>query len=109
MITVSLKHRIFLAIAPVDFRKGIDALSRLCLSRFGQALFDEGHYFIFRNRRKTDLKIIYHDNQGCCLYQKRLDKGRFENWPTADNPVVTLTSVQLQILLQNGNPKDSLV
>lgn len=109
MITVSPNHRIFLAIAPVDFRKGLDALTRLCQSRFGQDLLDEGHYFIFRNRRKTDIKMLYHDKQGGCLFQKRLDKGRFTHWPTAENPTVTLTPVQLQVLLSNGNPKDTSV
>ena len=103
MLTVSPKHRIFLAIAPIDFRKGLDAIARLCQH---QLSLDpkQGHYFIFRNRRKTDLKILYYDSQGFCLFQKRLSAGRFNFWPTADNPLITLTSAQMQVLLFNGNP-----
>lgn len=103
MLSVSPKHRIFLAIAPIDFRKGIDAIARLCQH---QLHLDpkQGHYFLFRNRRKSDIKVFYYDSQGFCLLQKRLSTGRFHFWPTADNPLVTLTPAQLQVLLFNGNP-----
>ena len=106
MLSVSPKHRIFLAIAPIDFRKGINSIASLCQHqlRLEPKL---GHYFIFRNRRKTDIKILYYDSQGFCLFQKRLSTGRFKYWPTADNPLVTLTPAQLQVLLYNGDPKQT--
>lgn len=104
MITVSPKHRIFLAIKPIDFRCGINAIARLCLTRFQQDPM-KGHYFIFRNKRKTDIKLLYYDSQGFCLLQKRLSTGKFIYWPTADNPMVTLTPAQLQVLLYNGDPR----
>jgi transposase len=104
MISVSAKHRIFLAIEPIDFRKGIDSIARLCQHQFHQDPMT-GHYFIFRNKRKTDIKLLYYDSQGFCLYQKRLSTGRFRYWPTADNPLITLTPAQLQVLLYNGDPQ----
>ena len=82
MMHVSPKHRIFLAIAPIDFRKGINAISRLCQQKLDQDPLC-GHYFIFRNRRKTDIKLLYYDSQGYCLFQKRLSTGRFTHWPRA--------------------------
>ncbi len=103
MISVSPKHRIFLCIAPIDFRKGLNSIARLCLCQLRQDPL-QGHYFIFRNRRKTDIKLLYYDAQGFCLFQKRLSTGRFEHWPTADNPLVSLTPTQLHVLLSNGNP-----
>ncbi len=104
MLSVSPKHRIFLAIAAIDFRKGIDAIARLCQH---QLHLDpqQGHYFIFRNRRKTDIKVLTYDSQGFCLFQKRLSTGRFHFWPTDDTPLVTLTPAQLHVLLYNGDPK----
>ena len=104
MISVSPKHRIFLAIAPIDFRQGLNAISRLCQQKFQQDPL-QGHYFIFRNKRKTDIKLLYYDSQGFCLFQKRLSTGQFIHWPTADNPLVTLTPTQLQVLLSNGDPQ----
>ena len=104
MINVSPKHKIFLSIAPIDFRKGLDAIARLCLRQFNQDPL-HGHYFIFRNKRKTDIKLLYYDSQGFCLFQKRLSTGRFNYWPTAASQLVTLTPTQLQVLLYNGNPE----
>lgn len=103
MITVSPKHRVFLAIEPIDFRKGADAISRFCQH---QLKLDplSGHYFIFRNKRKTDIKCLYYDSQGFCLFQKRLSTGRFNHWPTASSAIITLTPTQLQVLITNGNP-----
>ena len=104
MISVSPKHRVFLAIKPIDFRKGIDAISRLCQHQYGQDPLS-GHYFIFHNKRKTDIKLLYYDSQGFCLFQKRLSTGKFNFWPSTSSQLVTLTPAQLQVLLANGNPE----
>lgn len=106
MIGISPKHRIFLAIEPIDFRKGLNAIARLCQQQLRQNPL-LGHYFVFRNKRKTDIKLLYYDSQGYCLFQKRLSTGRFNHWPKANASLVTLTSTQLQVLLFNGNPIDT--
>ena len=106
MINVSPKHRIFLAIHPIDFRKGINGIVRLCKNQFNQDPMN-GHYFIFRNKRKTDIKLLYYDSQGFCLFQKRLSSGKFDYWPTAAHSVVTLTPAQLQVLIYNGDPQNT--
>ena len=103
MISVSPKHRVYLAIEAIDFRCGLDAISRLCLQAFHHNPMT-GHYFIFRNKSKTAIKLLYYDSQGYCLFQKRLSSGRFSYWPTAHVPLVTLTPAQFQVLLYNGNP-----
>jgi len=103
MLAVSPYAKILLAIEPVDFRKGMDALVRLCQHQFRQAPF-EGHFFIFRNRRKTDIKVLHYDRQGFCLFHKRLSTGRFNHWPTAQMPLISLSETELHVLLANGNP-----
>ena len=103
MISVSPKHRVFIAIHPIDFRCGIDGIVKICRRQYQQDPMS-GHYFIFRNKRKTDIKLLYYDAQGFCLFQKRLSKGRFNGWPTAASPMLRLTPSQLQVLIHNGNP-----
>jgi len=105
MISASPKHRIFLAISPIDFRRGINGISSICRQEFLQDPMN-GHYFVFRNKRKTDIKILYYDAQGFCLFQKRLSAGRFNAWPKQDCSLVTLTSAQLHVLMDNGDPEE---
>ena len=104
MISVSPKHFIFLAIEAIDFRKGIHSISRLCQNKFHQNPMN-GHYFIFRNKRQTDIKLLYYDSQGFCLFHKRLSTGRFNYWPKVDSPLISLTPPQLQVLIYNGDPQ----
>lgn len=103
MISASPKHRVFLAVEPIDFRRGIDGIVRLCSSQLRQDPMS-GHYFVFHNKRKTDIKVLYYDSQGYCLFQKRLSCGKFTHWPKQNCPLITLTSAQLQVLIFNGNP-----
>ena len=69
MITVSPMHRIYLAVKPIDFRKGISGIIALCQHHFKLNPMS-GHYFLFRNRARTSIKILYYDSQGFCLFQK---------------------------------------
>ena len=103
MLSVPQRHRIFLAVKPIDFRKGIDGIALLCKNQFSQDPMS-GHYFVFHNKRKTDLKILYYDVQGFCLYQKRLSSGKFAHWPKNNSPLLSLSAEQLQLLVQNEDP-----
>lgn len=104
MIQVTPHMRILLAVAPVDFRKGIDGLAAICRKKLRQDPF-AGHLFVFRNKKGTAIKLLLYDGQGFWLCQKRLSQGRFSWWP--DKAGGTLTSLavhELQVLLWNGNP-----
>ena len=103
MLVVSPKHKVYLAVQAVDFRRGIDGLSALCRHLFAEDPFS-GHYFIFRNRRASAIKILVFDSQGFWLCQKRLSKGTFRHWPKSSMAAIAFNSTQLQVLLQNGNP-----
>lgn len=85
MITAS--HRIYFACQTFDFRMGIDGFAAVCRRYFNQEPF-AGHCFIFRNRRKTAVKILLYDSGGFWLLHKRLSKGQFTEWPkTPDSKV----------------------
>jgi transposase len=58
-----------------------------------------GHLFVFRGRRGDLLKIIWWDQQGGCLFYKRLERGRFV-WPRAKEGKVSLSASQLSMLLE---------
>ena len=103
MLSVTQRHRIFLAVQPIDFRKGIDGIALLCKNKFSQDPMS-GHYFVFHNKRKTDLKILHYDLQGFCLYQKRLSSGKFLHWPKNKSPLLAMSAEQLQLLVQNKDP-----
>ncbi len=104
MIQVTPQMRILVAVEAVDFRKGIDALARLCQDTLHADPFS-GYVFVFRSRRATAIKVLVYDGQGFWLAQKRLSSGRFRWWPVrAAEAATTLEAHQLQVLLAAGNP-----
>lgn len=90
--------RVYLCREAVDFRKGINGLvvlveEVLLLDPFSEQLF------IFCNRRRDRVRILYWERSGFCLWMKRLERERFK-WPrTANEVVVTLSGQQLNWLL----------
>lgn len=104
MIQITPQMRILLAVEPVDFRKGIDGLSRVCREVLAADPFS-GYVFVFRNKRGSAIKILIYDGQGFWLCQKRLSRGRFSWWPeSTDDRVRLLAAHQLQLLIWNGDP-----
>ena len=103
MLQLSPQTRIFLAIEPVDFRKGIDGLAAVCRRALGANPL-EGAVYVFRNRSGTALKILFYDGQGFWLCMKRLSQGRFHWWPHHEGASVHLAARELQVLLWNGHP-----
>ena len=96
--------RILVATEPADFRKGIDGLARLCREALGADPFS-GALFVFRNRRRTAIKILTYDSQGFWLAHKRLSQGRFRHWPTGGDAKATeLLAHELHVLLSGGDP-----
>ena len=104
MLQLTPQSRVFLAIEPHDFRKGIDGLAQVCRQSLNQDPFS-GAIFVFRNRAKTAIKILTYDGQGYWLMMKRLSKGKLKWWPNGSTITHTMTHRELQILLWNGNPK----
>ena len=74
---LSAAVRVFLCTRPTDMRKGFDGLSGLVQECFGQDLLT-GHLFLFLNRRRDRIKILYFDRDGLAIWYKRLEGGSFE-------------------------------
>lgn len=106
MLQITPHMRILIAVDPVDFRKGIDGLSGLCRSVLEKDPFS-GTIFVFRNKRKTSIKILVYDGQGFWVCQKRLSSGRFRWWPTGGTASL-VEAYQLQLLLWNGDPSKAM-
>ncbi len=82
----------------VDFRKGIKSLSVLVEATLALDPFSE-HLFVFCNRKRDKVKILYWERNGFCMWQKALEQARFK-WPRkAHDEVITLTGQQLNWLL----------
>lgn len=104
MLAVTPQMKVLVAIEPVDFRKGIDGLVRLCKDALGHDPFS-GTVFVFRNRRGTAVKVLVYDGQGFWLCYKRLSEGRFHWWPnSSDTATHSLAAHELSVLLSAGNP-----
>ena len=98
---ISLPHpvRVFLHTPPTDLRKGFDALCGLVTSAFGQDP-TSGHLFLFVNRRRDRIKILYWDRDGLAIWYKRLERGSFQ-MPAASTTAasIEMTATQLTLIL----------
>lgn len=104
MMQLTPQMKILVCVEPVDFRAGIDGLSRICRQTLSADPFS-GAVFVFRSRRGTAIKILAYDGQGFWLCQKRLSTGRFRHWPTSSGAVQKeLLAHELSVLLAGGNP-----
>jgi transposase len=98
---ISLPHtvRVFLHTPATDLRKGFDALSGLVTTAFAQDP-TSGHLFLFVNRRRDRLKILYWDRDGLAIWYKRLEKGSFQIPDVARDAVaIEMTPTQLALIL----------
>ncbi len=66
MLSLPSALRIFLAAEPTDMRKGFDGLAQLVRERVAEDPLS-GHLFVFRNRRRDRVKILYWDRDGFAL------------------------------------------
>ena len=80
MIHWSNKMTVYLHREPVDFRKAINGLSVIVQDEMGLSPFDTA-IFVFCNKRRSQLKVLYWDASGFALWQKRLEKETFK-WPS---------------------------
>ena len=103
MIQITPQMRILVAVEAADFRRGIDGLAQLCRVVLQADPFG-GAVFVFRNRRRTAIKLLVYDGQGFWLCHKRLSKGTFRWWPSSPESVAGLRAHELQVLICAGDP-----
>lgn len=89
--------RIYLYRHAVDFRKAVNGLSILVEAVLEKDPFD-GTLFVFTNRARNRVKILWYERNGFCLWYKRLEQDRFV-WPRGDEQTLKLSGQQLNWLL----------
>jgi transposase len=100
--------RIWLALGHTDMRRGMRGLAlqvQQGLKRDPHA----GDFYVFRGKRVSLLKILWHDGVGMSLYAKRLERGRFI-WPSAGDGVVSISVSAMACMLEGidwRNPQKS--
>jgi transposase len=98
MIMLPSAVRIFLCTRSTDLRKSFDGLSGLVQECFDQELLT-GHLFLFLNRRRDRLKILYFDRDGLAIWYKRLEVGSFQLPEPVPRDGIELQPAQLAMLL----------
>jgi transposase len=98
VLTLPPSVRIYLAAGVTDLRKSFDGLSGLVRTALAEDP-TSGHLFVFCNRRRDRLKVLYFDGSGLWVFAKRLEQGTFA-WPDADATTrVELRAAELALLL----------
>lgn len=90
--------QIWLVAGFTDMRRGFPGLSALVETRLEQDPY-AGQIYIFRGKQGDKIKILWGDEDGLCLYCRRLHEGRFV-WPQAKDGTVALSAAQLSMLLE---------
>ena len=100
MISLTANTRIFVASGPTDMRKGFDGLCGLITSVIEQDPL-AGSLFLFVNRRRDRMKILYWDGDGLAIWYKRLEQGTFQMPAVSDGQVgIEMRSEELMMLLR---------
>lgn len=105
MLSLSPATRVFLALAPVDGRKSFNGLYSLVKETLQQEP-TSGFLFVFTNKSRNRLKILFWDGSGLCLFCKRLERGTYA-WPHAEGASRCLRPEELQLLIHGveGTPR----
>ena len=77
MIALPPAVKIHVCVAPTDMRKSFDGLCGLTQQVLQQDPLS-GHLFVFRNRARDRLKVMYWDGDGLAIWYKRLERGTFQ-------------------------------
>jgi transposase len=97
MFGLSAAVRVYLATKPADLRNSFDGLAALASGSLAlDPLF--GHLFVFVNKRRDRIKILYWDRDGLAVWAKRLERGTFRI-PAAGADRVEMTTAELAALL----------
>ena len=96
MFGLSAAVRVYLATKPADMRQSFDGLAALASALALDPL--SGHLFVFVNKRRDRVKILYWDRDGLAIWAKRLERGTFRI-PVAGADRVEMTTAELAALL----------
>jgi transposase len=99
MLSLPSTVRIFLAVEPVDMRGSFNALAGHIRRLHHDPL--DGHLYVFVNRRRTLMKMLFFDRSGFCILAKRLERGTFERPKVhGDETQITLDPTELAMWME---------
>jgi len=106
MLSLAAGTRIYVAIGATDMRKGFDSLCGIIADTLQHDPLS-GHLFLFVNRRRDKLKILYWDGDGLAIWYKRLEQGTFQ-MPKVNNQqtCAEMRSDELNMLLRGIDYSD---
>jgi transposase len=91
--------RVFAYPEAVDLRKGYDGLFGLVKTGLGRDPLS-GDLFLFTGKRRNGCKVLLWDGTGLCIFQKRLERGRFASLFRDDGKSVQLTASELALFIE---------
>lgn len=97
--------RIWLYSQPTDMRKSYTGLSSLVKNQLQENPLS-GQFFVFINRRRTQLKVLYFDRSGYCIWMKKLEQGLFR-YTQSDGEKQRLNWTELKLLLEGIELKNT--
>ncbi|MEW6755952.1 MAG: IS66 family insertion sequence element accessory protein TnpB [Candidatus Latescibacterota bacterium] len=103
MLALTGATRLFLYRGAADMRKSFDGLSGLVRTELGGDPLS-GDLFVFCNRRRTMVKLLYWDRDGLALWYKRLERGTFR-LPAPGRGAVEIDRRSLMLLLEGVTPR----
>ncbi len=107
MLSFHSTLKVFVALEACDLRKSFTGLWAMASEQLGEDP-KSGALFVFGNRRRNRIKLLYFDGSGICILIKRLEKGTFR-WPVSASDHETklrLAPQALQLLLDGVDLKD---
>ena len=108
MLSFAGSLKVFVALDPCDLRKSFDGLHSLVTGQLQESV-TSGALFVFTNRRRNRLKILFWDRTGLWVCTKRLEQGTF-SWPapsTAGAAKLALTPEALTLLTDGVDLRDA--
>lgn len=108
MLSLPASVRLFVAREATDMRKSFDTLAALVIDVVEEDP-QSGHLFLFVNRRRDRLKVLWWDRSGYCLLAKRLEHGQFRVFDRADgnSGAYEVTASDLTLILEGVDLRGS--
>jgi transposase len=98
MLAIGRRPRVYLSRVPTDMRCSFEGLSARARSVIQQDPLS-GHLFVFLNRQRDYIKVLYWDDGGYCIWSKRLERGTFE-LPVSEAAHVEIDANKLLLMIE---------